>query len=149
MKHKIFFINIILLFIFVIDAYSRSLVINEVATSNRSFWMDDLKEFPSSWVEIYNPTDSTICLKGYALGKNEDYSLAYKISDSLTIHSNDYLVFSCDKKNKGVHTSFKISPKDTSTIYLFDTKGEIIDKMMIPPLPYKDVTYGRDSKSNK
>lgn len=149
MKHKIFFINIILLFIFVIDAYSRSLVINEVATSNRSFWMDDLKEFPSSWVEIYNPTDSTICLKGYALGKNEDYSLAYKISDSLTIHSNDYLVFSCDKKNKGVHTSFKISPKDTSTIYLFDTKGEIIDKMMIPPLPYKDVTYGRVSKSNK
>ena len=36
------------------------LVINEIMQSNVECIMDDIKEFPDSWVELYNPTDADI-----------------------------------------------------------------------------------------
>ena len=35
------------------------LVINEIMQSNIECTMDDIHEFPDSWVELYNPTDDT------------------------------------------------------------------------------------------
>lgn len=39
------------------------LVINEIMQSNVECIMDDIKEFPDSWVELYNPTDVDINLR--------------------------------------------------------------------------------------
>ena len=36
---------------------NAQLVINELMQSNIDCLMDDLKEFPDSWVELYNPSD--------------------------------------------------------------------------------------------
>lgn len=37
---------------------NAQLVINELMQSNIDCLMDDLKEFPDSWVELYNTSDS-------------------------------------------------------------------------------------------
>ena len=34
------------------------LIINELMQSNIDCWMDDLNDFPDSWVELYNPTST-------------------------------------------------------------------------------------------
>ena len=44
------------------------LVINEFMQSNIDCIMDDLNEFPDSWVELYNPGDANIFLNKYKLG---------------------------------------------------------------------------------
>ena len=35
-------------------------MINELMQSNIDCVMDDINEFPDSWVELYNPTDAAI-----------------------------------------------------------------------------------------
>ena len=41
------------------------LVINELMQSNIDCVMDDLNDFPDSWVELYNPTNESINLSNY------------------------------------------------------------------------------------
>ena len=45
------------------SAKAQNLVINELMQSNIECIMDDIKEFPDSWVELYNPTDAAINLQ--------------------------------------------------------------------------------------
>ena len=46
---------------------AQTLVINEIMQSNVECTMDDIKEFPDSWVELYNPSDAAINLKDYKI----------------------------------------------------------------------------------
>lgn len=43
--------------------------INEIMQSNIDCIMDDLNDFPDSWVEVYNGTSSVINLADYKLGE--------------------------------------------------------------------------------
>ena len=42
---------------------AQTLLINEVMQSNVDGVMDDLNDYPDSWVELYNPTDVAINLQ--------------------------------------------------------------------------------------
>ena len=72
------------------------LVINELMQSNIDCVMDDLKEFPDSWVELYNPTSQTIDLKGYKLGISDNVAEAYALP-SQAIEPGQYVLIYCDK----------------------------------------------------
>ena len=50
------------------------LVINELMQSNIDCVMDDLKEFPDSWVELYNPTSQGVNLQEFRLGTSDKES---------------------------------------------------------------------------
>ena len=39
------------------DNSGDHLIINELMQSNIDCWMDDLNDFPDSWVELYNPSN--------------------------------------------------------------------------------------------
>ena len=58
---------------------NAQLVINELMQSNIDCLMDDLKEFPDSWVELYNPSDSPYPLDGYQMGLLPDASTAWAL----------------------------------------------------------------------
>ena len=45
------------------SATAQTLQINELMQSNVETIMDDIHEFPDSWVELYNPSDQTVNLK--------------------------------------------------------------------------------------
>ena len=47
----------------------KTVVINEVCTSNLSCYEDDLGDYPD-WVELYNPTDKSVDISGYILSRS-------------------------------------------------------------------------------
>ena len=57
------------------------LVINEIMQSNVECIMDDIKEFPDSWVELYNPTDADINLKDYQISNKNKVKKAWQLPD--------------------------------------------------------------------
>ena len=58
------------------------LVINELMQSNVDCIMDDLNDFPDSWVELYNMGTEAINLKDYSLGVTEHPNEAWQLQDT-------------------------------------------------------------------
>jgi hypothetical protein len=67
------------------------LVINEVMQSNVECIMDDIHEFPDSWVELYNTTDQTINLKDYSLWDKDKPNKAWKLPDQ-TVEAHKWVL---------------------------------------------------------
>ena len=49
------------------------LIINEFMQSNIDGIMDDLNDFPDSWVELYNSGNTAVNLKDYKIGTKKSY----------------------------------------------------------------------------
>lgn len=121
-----------------------SLCINEIMQSN----IDGLfveHDFPDSWVEIYNPTDSCIALKGFSLGPSSDITEAYKFTTADTIRAKSYLVIYCDENKTGLHTHFRLQSVDPGELYLFGTDSDVIASLSYPAMPAPHIAYGRTS----
>ena len=54
-------------------------VINEIMQSNIDCIMDDINEFPDSWVELYNTGTSAVNLSQYKIGDSNDESAAWQL----------------------------------------------------------------------
>ena len=83
------------------------LVINEFMQSNIDCVMDDLNEFPDSWVELYNSGDSDINLESYKLGTKEDGSDAWQLPYK-DVGAKKYILVYCDKESISLHTPFRL-----------------------------------------
>lgn len=123
-----------------IDA-ATSLCFNEIMQSNiDAFQLGH--DFPDSWIELYNPTDTTIILDNYYIGTDNSISNAYQIP-SASIKSKGYLVIPCDKKGKRLHTDFRLESTNSGAIYLFNASGVLIDQLSYPAMPAPNIAYGR------
>ncbi|MEM7532267.1 MAG: lamin tail domain-containing protein [Chloroflexota bacterium] len=89
-----------------------ALRINEFMASNDITLVDpdDPTDFPD-WIELYNPTDSTISLAGLALTDNPEDPAQYEIPPELSIGPKGYLLFYADNDNDEgpLHTNFGLS----------------------------------------
>lgn len=124
-----------------IIAHAQNVVINEVMQSNIDYLMVD-KDFPDSWVELYNPSSSQVNLSGYRLGEKNNYEKAYKLPSNTTISPNGYLLIYCDKENRGLHTDFRVDAGNAS-LFLFDNKGTAVDSLFMKEMPASNIAYGR------
>ena len=70
---------------------AQNLIINELMQSNIDCIMDDLNDFPDSWVELYNPTDEAINLKDYKIATKNKADKAWQLPDS-TVAAHGYVV---------------------------------------------------------
>lgn len=124
-----------------------SLVINEVMADPLTGLRDEDDEL-SDWVEIYNTTGSAVSLENYALSDNEGKPLKWRFPKGAVIPGNGYYVVFCSGKDKveqatGVpHTNFRISA-EKETIILADSRGHVVDRVMIDNLP-EDCSFGRN-----
>ncbi len=125
-------------------AIRSQVVINEVMQSNIDCTMDDLNEFPDSWVELFNTAASgTAMLSNYAIGTLRDGSDAYPLP-MRGISAQGYLLVYCDKEATGLHTSFRIDSGKGAGVYLFDANGQIADSVLIEKKqPAPNIAYGR------
>ena len=117
------------------------LVVNEIMQSNIDGIMDDLNEFPDSWVELYNSGDTPVNLADYKIGSKKSESKAWQLP-SQTVNAHGYVVVYCDKEEKGLHTSFRLESDDAGSIYLFKN-GETIEKEDYEAMPAPNIAYGR------
>lgn len=118
------------------------LVINELMQSNVDCIMDDLNDFPDSWVELYNMGTEAVNLKDYSLGVTEHPNEAWQLQDTKIGVKQCVLVY-CDKEAKKMHTHFRLESGKGCEVYLF--KGtEIIDKVTdLQKQPAPNIAYGR------
>lgn len=120
------------------------LVINEIMQSNIDCIMDDLNEFPDSWVELYNPTNTTYQLSAYRLGASENSEKAFVLPSKI-INPGDYVIIYCDKVGEGFHTDFRLDSGKGGAIYLFNNE-KIVDKIENwKKQPAPNIAYGRES----
>ena len=126
---------------------NAQLVINELMQSNVECIMDDIHEFPDSWVELYNPTDEDINLKDYKISNKNKEGKAWKLPDK-TVAAKGYVIIFCDKEGKGLHTDFRLESGKGCTVYLFSNKEVVdslpyIDGKPMVKMPAPDIAYGR------
>lgn len=120
-------------------------IINEVMQSNIDCTMDDINEFPDSWVELYNTAaSSTAMLSNYSLGTQRDGSDAYQLP-ARSLVSHGYILVYCDKEATGMHTPFRIDSGKGAGVYLFDSSGQIVDSVFIEKKqPAPNISFGRE-----
>ena len=148
---------------------SHKLYINEVMQSVISGEVDNLKEYPDSWVEVYNPSSSEINMNGYYIGKHNDPSKCYRISSDFKVPANGFKVIYCDKENDNnsgggggwpwggggwgsvtdLHTDFRLTNSKEGGVYLFDSSKALVDSMHLAPMPAIDVAYGRETDGSE
>ncbi len=119
----------------------NALVINELVASNAVF--TDGQSY--DWVEIHNPTDKQISLKGWHLS-NDPYQLQkWPFPDTAKIAKNGYLIVYCagsnveDPKKNTLYASFKLSA-DGDELYLTSPDGETVSLQFGPQ--FGNVSYG-------
>ena len=126
---------------------NTTLVINELMQSNVDCIMDDLNDFPDSWVELYNPTDAAINLQDYMIGTKNKVSKAWQLPNK-TVAAKGYVVIYCDKAGEddgvsAMHTNFRLESGKDGALYLF--KGsEVVDQLEgMAKQPAPNIAYGR------
>lgn len=129
-----------------IYAVQAQLYINEIMQSNVDCIMDDLNEFPDSWVELYNASSTSESLGNYRLGILPNYDEAWQFPDSL-IAPHTFILIYCDKVGEGLHTNFRLESGKGGNIYLF--KNICIDSLTnLPKQPAPNISYGREYENS-
>ena len=126
---------------------NAQLVINELMQSNVEYMMDDIKEFPDSWVELYNKGTEAVNLKDYKISNKNKPKKAWQLPD-MTVEPNGFVVIFCDKEGKEdnrLHADFRLESGKDGNLYLFkdgdDNPIDMLEGMAKMPAP--DVAYGR------
>ena len=95
--------------------------------SNIDCVMDDLNEFPDSWVELYNSGSTAVNLNQYSLGDSNNAGQAWPL-DNFTLSPQQYTLVYCDKVGKGMHTDYRLESGKGCAVYLFKD-GAVVDKI--------------------
>ena len=131
---------------------NAQLVINELMQSNVECIMDDIHEFPDSWVELYNSGTTTVNLKDYKISNKNKEGKAWKLPDK-TVTAKGYAIIYCDKEGKGLHTDFRLESGKGCTVYLFSNK-EVVDSLPyvdgkpMVKMPAPDIAFGRKTDAS-
>ncbi len=118
------------------------IVINEVMQSNIDCVMDDLNEFPDSWVELYNTGTSFVNTSTYSLGLTDNPEEAFPIP-SVSLPPKAFMLIYCDKEGKNAHTNFRLESGKGGSIYLFDGQKVADSYVDMKKQPAPNVSYGR------
>ena len=122
---------------------SEELRINEAVSNNRSSFVDAALGTPD-WIELYNGGSRDIRLQGYILTDKADTFDPACVLPDITIEAGGYCVIPAGSKAAGTDgfcLPFGIS-RAGETLYLLNTTGKLIDKLVIPALG-EDVSYAR------
>ncbi|MDE6341228.1 MAG: CotH kinase family protein [Muribaculaceae bacterium] len=123
------------------------LVINELMQSNIDCIMDDIHEFPDSWVELHNTSSTAVNLNAYSIGTSEKAKKAWQLPDYM-VPPQGYVVIYCDKAAQGRHTDFRLDSGKGACAYLF-LNGEITDKVEdLKKQPAPNVAWGRKTEGS-
>jgi len=132
--------------LFVFSAFYQSVSakvwINEVMQSNIDGIVDDLHDFPDSWLELYNDGNSAIDLKNWYVSETANYNQGWKIPQSVTIPAKGFVILYFDKVGQGRHADFRIDSGKTQ-LYLFNASQTKEDSADIPKQPAPGIAYGR------
>ena len=127
---------------------SAQLVINELMQSNIDCVMDDLNDYPDSWVELYNSGTASINLKDYKIGVTDNEAEAWALPNQ-TVGIKQYVLVCCDKEAKKLHTDFRLETGKGMELYLFKS-GKVVDQVTgLLKQPAPNISYGRETDGSE
>jgi hypothetical protein len=125
---------------------AQSLFINEFSCSNKSQLADNFNEY-EDWVEIYNPSGSSIDISGYHLSDKVTDPTKWPIPAGTSIPAGGKKVFYCSDRNivQGgqAHTNFKLTQTRQEYILIANPAGVIIDSVHITRYTQKNHSFAR------
>lgn len=139
---KFITLAVVLCAIGTVSAQNTKLVINEFMQSNIDLIMDDLNEFPDSWVEIYNAGPKAAELSDYKIGITPDPNEAWPLPAIAIPYGGHQLIY-CDKEADGLHTPFRLESGKGCEIYLFQGNTVIDQVVDMKKQPAPNIAYGR------
>ena len=126
---------------------SESLIINEIQSANIDMFVDPAFNY-GAWIELYNPTNSSVSLKDLYISDNADDLLKHRLSNPGILPAKGYCVIWFDHyhhKYAPTQVNFKLD-FDGGTIYISNSKGEVITcqdfPLAIPRTSYARTTNG-------
>ena len=123
------------------------IIINELMQSNIDCMMDDINEFPDSWVELYNNGESVVSLSGYSIGITPEPGEAWALP-VYQVPAHNYVVIFCDKEADKLHTDFKLESGKGGAVYLFKN-GNLVDQVTgMSKQPAPNIAYGRKTDAS-
>lgn len=128
-------------------AAAGPVVISEMLTANDSYVKADDGEY-YDWIELYNRSDQTVDLAGYALTNRAKNPAKWVFPQEASIQPGEYLVVLAsgndvkDTKKKYLETNFKLSSA-AGAVLLYDPPGNLLDKLTSASHRY-NVSVGRD-----
>jgi hypothetical protein len=131
------------------SASGINIVINEFKADNKIF-ADSVGEF-DDWLELFNPTDSTIVLTGKYLTDKKDNLTKWQFTQpNLTLKANEFKIIWCDEQEwqTGVHTNFKLSAGG-EFLALTDGDGVTVIDSITFGAQSQSVSYGRYPNGSK
>ena len=129
---------------------ASGIVISEAVTSNKdSLLVEDIGS--PDWIELYNPTENEISLKGYMVYRADKKEDALRFDD-VTLPSGGRIVVLCteflgDETSGNIVSGFRL-PKGGTTVILKNEQGRTIDQMKVPALE-TDISYVRTPSGYK
>lgn len=146
---------ILLAGIFYDDYAKRHVVINEVCAHNLSLVLDDRGK-SSDYIELYNPSCTTVSLDGWYLTDQEELSEQNRLS-RIEIGPRSYLLLfadgsagrSEDEESGEVcyYLGFRLN-ESGETLTLADGSGNTVDRVEVPVLA-TDISYARQRDGRK
>lgn len=134
------------------DYAKRHVVINEVCAHNLSLVLDDRGK-SSDYIELYNPSFTTVSLDGWYLTDQEELSGHDRLSQ-MEIGPRSYLLLfadgsagrSVDEESGNVcyYLGFGLNEAG-ETLTLADNSGNTVDRVVVPPLA-TDICYARQQE---
>jgi hypothetical protein len=163
-----YWLVILMLMAVQISVCGQPIVINELMQSNVDVVLDDLKDFPDSWVELYNTSSEPVSLSDYKLGTSDKAANAWQLPSNMIVPAYGYLVVYCDKEGPELldklkatdgipedevergrlHTNFRLESGKGCVVYLFkndilDEFASVVDTLKKQPAP--NIAFGRKS----
>lgn len=123
--------------------------INEVMPENFGGITDEHGDC-EDWIELYNPGDEAVSLKGWGLSDKPDKPMLWTFPDVI-IEPHAYLVVFASGKNLTVsdplHTSFKLDNKG-ETVVLTNPQGVVVDSVHFERIPV-DASFGLNADETR
>ena len=127
-----------------VSTVHAQLIINELMQSNIDCVMDDINEFPDSWVELYNSGTTAVNLNSFSISDENDPKTAWTLPNK-TINPGAYILVYCDKEETGLHTPFRLESGKGGAVYLV-SNGTLIDQVEgLKKQPAPNIAYGRQT----
>ena len=121
-------------------------VLNEILRKN-TYSILDADGDRSAWAELYNTSDETVDLSGYALSDDPEDPWKWFFPEGSAIEPHGYVIVYLDGKDRTdgeMHTSFRLGRSD-SALTLSSRADRVRQSVPIDPESKDNISYGRSA----